>query len=65
MKRVMGLLDKNEEGDGFIRLLLLRENEEGDGIIRWEWRGWWDYMIRMKRVMWLLDKNEEGDGIIR
>ena len=32
MKRVMGLLDKNEEGDGII-------------MIR-EWRGWWDYMIR-------------------
>ena len=38
MKRVMGLLYKNEEGD-----VIISENAEGDGIIRWEWRGWWDY----------------------
>ena len=40
MKRVMGLYDKNEEGDGIILIRmkrvmgLLDKNEEGDGIIR-------------------------------
>ena len=49
MKRVMGLLDKNEEGDG---------------IIRWDWRGWWAYLdTATQGVMGLLDKNDEGAGI--
>ena len=32
----MGLLDKNEEGDGIIKRVmgLYGKNEEGDGIIR-------------------------------
>ena len=60
----MGLLDKNEEGDGIIWYeweWLLDKNDEGDGIII---RVKNDYMIR---VMGLLDKKEgdEGDGIIR
>ena len=51
MKRVMGLLDENEEGDGIIRY----RPEEGDGIID-----------KTEEGMGLLDKSEvgEGDGII-
>ena len=34
MKRVVGLYDKNEEGDGIIKWDKNEEGEEGDGIIR-------------------------------